>query len=522
MSEQFRWSSEDRKPIRIGYLLYIIFFFLVCAAPLAGMLAGAETPNLEKRTLAAMPRLWSGTSLNMDFTRDFDDYFADHFTFRPYLITGWHTLNQDLFQQSGSDRVILGKSGWLFYRETLNDYLAAGTMDEIAWKRLQTVLTLEANWLEQQGIGFLFTVAPNKSTLYGGMMPDRFRPLHEAGNLELLAQKVENLPYADLLSCLQLAAAQPGQPLYHQTDSHWNNLGARIVSQQFLQEAADRLPDIDAGSLASLSFKAKLDWQGDLAVMLNPSGPRPDWQYYADQAVSFQFTKPVKSMEDIRIQTSNQAGHYRLLMFRDSFANALIPLLSGVFADALYSRSLPYDFGLAETFLPDLVILEIVERNLPQLLEQAPRLPAPAIGDHEWPIGDQALSPENLIPGKDVALQISRSGDWLQIGGRWLDPRLQSQVDRVLVALSRSVDSDRPAHYEAFPIAGADPAGDDIQVGLSGRVAADDIGDDEWRRSGGFTFYLQAGQWTAGSQNLILYLHATDGWQIAQIQVLLP
>ena len=63
------------------------------------------------------------------------------------------------------------------------------------------------------------------------------------------------------------------------------------------------------------------------------------------------------------------AGRLLGLIFRDSFFNAQVQFFSESFAYVQYQRGVPYDFSLAESLNADIVILEIVERNIPKLLE---------------------------------------------------------------------------------------------------------------------------------------------------------
>ncbi|RHV02478.1 hypothetical protein DXB96_11435 [Clostridium sp. OM07-10AC] len=81
--------------------------------------------------------------------------------------------------------------------------------------------------VELQGAEFAFTVAPNKNTLYGKYMPDRFQTGSGEGNLEHLIRemKAQKVHYVDLQTPLRKEQKQ----VYHKLDTHWNNLGASIA-----------------------------------------------------------------------------------------------------------------------------------------------------------------------------------------------------------------------------------------------------------------------------------------------------
>lgn len=107
---------------------------------------------------------------------------------------------------------------------------------------------------------------------------------------------------------------------------------------------------------------------GDLYNMLYPVGTaREETQVYAH---SFAHVAPPRSPEDILIRTTSETGKGRLLFCRDSFGNALYPFLADSFAEATVTRQTPYP--LAQVQASDTVIVEIVERKLPDLLKNPP------------------------------------------------------------------------------------------------------------------------------------------------------
>ena len=109
--------------------------------------------------------------------------------------------------------------------------------------------------------------------------------------------------------------------------------------------------------------------------MLYPSMDIMDEQVVFDLAGDYRTRRPMRSLEDLLIQTDNDNGqNVDVLMFRDSFANALIPFLSESLRTITYSRTVPYDYGLM-TDETDIVFIEIVERNLEVLLQGTPQMP---------------------------------------------------------------------------------------------------------------------------------------------------
>ena len=68
----------------------------------------------------------------------------------------------------------------------------------------------------------------------------------------------------------------------------------------------------------------------------------------------------------MNIRTRNAAGEGSLFCWRDSFGIALYPYLAEAYAEAVFSRSTDYRLPEGDW---DTLVLEIVERNLPNLLD---------------------------------------------------------------------------------------------------------------------------------------------------------
>ena len=111
--------------------------------------------------------------------------------------------------------------------------------------------------------------------------------------------------------------------------------------------------------------------RGDLFEMLYPASSRTEDGPALAHARSFSYADDFHAADDQRIRTSSAASG-TLLMFRDSFGNALHPFLAEDFREAIITRQMPYP--LEQVQEGDTVIIEIVERNLPNILKYSPDL----------------------------------------------------------------------------------------------------------------------------------------------------
>ena len=149
-----------------GNMIYVGFFFVLCLIPSVGMLLpqtqGSATEN---RKLALWPQLRTEEGWNTDFLSEAGEYFQDHFGFRQQLVTANALINGKIFGVSTADGVIQGKNGWLYYKDSLSDYLGTEPMSERALFNVAHTLSMMQDYTEKSGAKFLFTIAPNKNTV---------------------------------------------------------------------------------------------------------------------------------------------------------------------------------------------------------------------------------------------------------------------------------------------------------------------------------------------------------------------
>jgi hypothetical protein len=124
-------------------LVFCILIFMSALFPLMGYMVNFKTPNLDKSPLSPFPNFIEKNRLNLTFTTEFDKYFSDRFPFRSYMISAYSGINEYVFGQSGSEQVIVGKNGFLFFAETLDDYFKVNTLSTDDLTRLNNILGIQ-------------------------------------------------------------------------------------------------------------------------------------------------------------------------------------------------------------------------------------------------------------------------------------------------------------------------------------------------------------------------------------------
>ncbi|MBE6725914.1 MAG: hypothetical protein E7576_12135 [Ruminococcaceae bacterium] len=349
----------------IAHLAVTVLFFLSCAFFSLGMLipGAAETADG-----GDMPRLLTEEGISPTWRDDFENWFSKHFAYRDRLVTAYSHLREFLFR-TGNDQVIVGKDGFLFFSETLDCYTGENPMTAEELESAAEAVANLSDYAADCGVPFLFVCAPNKNTVYGEYMPDTIPQRSggtDASDLTRLRALLNGRGVKTLDLRPILAAEKENALLYHKRDTHWNAEGARIAAKAIL-EAAGRTVPVWMDQPLTVVTKT---FEGDLDSLLYPGEERYDEDFVLSIEDGFIYKGNYRTPMDMRVETENVSGegHGSVLMFRDSFGNALIPQFGNAAEHVLFNRANPYRIDMLDGGGYDLVILEIAERNLRDLI----------------------------------------------------------------------------------------------------------------------------------------------------------
>ncbi len=346
-------------------VVFVALILALCLVPSVGMLAFGPAGAGANEVLSPLPSLrGEDGEVNIAYLSQLADYVSDHFFLRQELITAGRKLETAAFRSSGEEDVVLGRDGWLFYASTVEDYTGTDPMTDRELYAAAKNLSLMAEACESAGVEFLFTVAPNKNSLYGEYMPDLGAAARErdAQRLQVLLEEME-VPYLDLFSLF----ASQDVVLYFAHDSHWTSRGAALAADA-ANAALGLESDYFSGSFVPSPHT------GDLYEMLYPAAMDPETDEVCSPAIQLEYEGGGTRPDSVTINALG-SGERRMLVYRDSFGNSWYPYLADSSARARFSRSAVYDLsGLEEL---DCVLVELVERNLENLVDDLPVLPAP-------------------------------------------------------------------------------------------------------------------------------------------------
>ncbi|MCR4595037.1 MAG: hypothetical protein K5761_08280 [Clostridiales bacterium] len=354
--------------------LFITICFAVCLVPSVGKIFNPKDEAIGNEIRPEFPSFEDKDgSSNLDYLNDLGSYFDTHFAFRPEIITADAAIQSKLFGTSNAPKVVCGKDGWLYYSSTVDDYTGRNQLTEEEIQGLLNNLRIIQDYANSNGAEFLFTIAPNKNTLYPEHMPYYYTKSGSVYNRDTVSKalKDSDINYFDLFELLE----GQNEILYFARDSHWNNKGALLAYNGILDSLEKSHDDFSDAAVIR-----KKDFNGDLAKMVFPAGAEPEYNYYYGAEEKFKYLTQTESVEDFLIQTSCESANGKLYMYRDSFGNALLPFFASAYREATFTKAFPINLDMnykdtrADTF-----IIEIAERNIGWFIENPPIMLSPRV-----------------------------------------------------------------------------------------------------------------------------------------------
>ena len=280
------------------------------------------------------------------------------FAFRAQLASAFLTARERIFK-TGSDSVIVGDDGFLFFAEEADSYTGVKSITDKEKGAIVQSLANLSGYANKNGADFLLIIAPDKATIYPDKLPDKYTKA-ETSDLDILYPALESagIEYIDLRSALQSKAEN--ELIYHRRDTHWNGLGAYYAFCEICGDLGK--PVRDYGERITVN-----DFKGDLDALLYPGREMYDEDITFDFSSMFAYTSAYSTPMDMTISTRSD-GEGKALIFRDSFANALIPYFASTFEEVRFERANPYKIDTLDTFDAQYVFVVIAERNIRDLI----------------------------------------------------------------------------------------------------------------------------------------------------------
>lgn len=418
----------------------VFVFFLVLVLPTVQLLFKPFTLNLNLARDVEFRERQEFPSLTFEFPQNFDRYLQDNFGFRDLLVLIHNTLTYRLFGDSPTNRVVLGKDGWLFGgRDAVKMQPFSASELELMRHRLEQ----RAAFLKSRGIEYVVLVIPSKHYVYPEMYPPEFGHdllNNRAQQFITFAQERVSFPIVYPLESLQDARRSSGDLLYRKTDGHWTQIGAFVAYEELTRVLSRFYPQITPIRRNDLKLHFKTE-EGALGRMLGVLSPpkaekpvlKPSWKdpwYMLSLRSKWKRGLGIRSLDRTVAlqgrsdQRTDLAGS--ALVYRDSFFASLFPYVSRHFTKMLTITSHVHAFDplFVELERPNIVIDQFLDVYL------SPSLP----GYHD--LTGQLVSQRSVSELGETLRDIGKNDELLklipQTASRWLDEPLEG-IKKTLV-----------------------------------------------------------------------------------------
>jgi hypothetical protein len=369
-------AAPASHPLR-DFMLALVFVVALASMGLGAFKTPAR-PILEFENRALTP--WPNFTWDPAFTAAFERAFGDRFGARETMLRLHHLALVYGFDVSPAPHVLLGRDNWLFFlgedgRSIDRNYRGLLPVSDGELAAVVTELRRRQQFLASRGIPFIVTIVPDKFTVYPEQLPAWMMKSDRPTPLDRLVRMIEadgGIRFVDVRE--PLAVAKTRTRVYYATDSHWNMLGAAVAYDAIMREVQRALPSGRLPAIAPANLPPYVPdvdvYSGDLAINIG----LPKRYREADLAPIIKINagawptcgKRIDSGADegFEFYACDRPGLPRAVMYRDSMAIPLIPLMSENFSRIVYVSAARLDPDLILREKPDVVIEEMVERAM--------------------------------------------------------------------------------------------------------------------------------------------------------------
>lgn len=378
----------------MGIVTSIVFLLMLIIPVITMDWIGGSYSDNEQRMLAAFPISVNEETGKLETnTTDITEYINDNIGFRNFFVKVGANVKYNVLNQSTSDKVLLGKDGWMYYTPDNNIEIATGdyplTDEDLAV--IAQNQQIVSDYYKSIGVDYILMLTPSKVSIYPEYLPMSDQAVEK--NVvdivaEYLRENTDVTVYNAKEPLIKAKEENVGQ-LYHKTDTHWNQLGSYYVYLG-LHELM-----VEKGILSDNPIEATFSegtYKGEFSKMLGDADllnaevtPIANWNtsytkvtdgetYEAISEVQKKYDKKYSAdylkNDSVSEKCLQIYGDSQLMLVRN------IPLLlSEHFNEVVNYRIRQVSVNVDKAANPDIVLYSVSERYVNSLLTKAADVP---------------------------------------------------------------------------------------------------------------------------------------------------
>ncbi len=346
----------------------------------------------ENRQLASPPKIVNENGkLSKTLLPDLKTWFEDNLGLREAYFTLSSTINYNIFNKTNAN-IEIGKDGWLYYTEENNLEIAKGgypNFDESYLKQYCEDQIEISKKLAQQNIEYVLVLPPSKVSIYPEFIASGEYKITKTPT-DIFADYIEehsDIKVVRLKETLLDEKEKSEENLFFKTDTHWSYTGRYVGYKKIISDLQNW--GIVNGDNLNVEFTKREQVVGDLSKLVGPislSGERiseevRNWKIVNPKAR--ELTKEDPLYNDMRALAESkgvkphlcrtfenrEVAKHNVLIYGDSMiGQCLLEALAENFSAETFIWDYKIDQDMINLIKPDVVILDISERNLSDAL----------------------------------------------------------------------------------------------------------------------------------------------------------
>ncbi len=333
----------------------IIFFMIFLWLPVIGMLFkfNGGIDDLRLGSTKAFPEFKDYKGNAGKFFDELFEYYEDNFGFRYYFMKFASNLKIKLFKTYPKNidvKVLKGKDGRLFYKlgNEPEDFQGRVPLSDAALKKIINEYENNLKFFNNSGIKFYVIIPPDKTVIYSDYLPSSM--IYGIKSNKTRISQLLSLNSDFIYPKKELLDNKGENILYFKTDTHWTYYGA-YFGYKALMEKIKQDFNIETLKLA--------DMKEEKYVL-----PAPDLVNIVDIG-----TRQTENVPVYKCDNNIRKADLKVMVYGDSFMEFLTPYIKCTFKETSFYNLQDFNRENAILKKPDIVILEIVQRNLRHMFD---------------------------------------------------------------------------------------------------------------------------------------------------------
>lgn len=334
-------NSKKRRITAVCAVTTVVFFVIVFGVlALAIAIPDREKSESENRVLKQFPSVSLSSIFDGSFMKNFETYFNDQFPFRDKLI-GFKTDFERALGKTNENGVYIGKDGFLFEAPA-----------KVQKKKITELTNAIAAFSKSnRKLKRAFILSPNSSDILTDKLPTALSLPNRSGAFKTIQKAFSSFTWVDCKTAFE--KREDKTELFYRTDHHWTTRAAYIAFKGLATEWG-----LDTKGKGYAYYTVSDSFQGTLSssAAVNDSADKIEICVPKNQAGKYTVLyessgrKTATLFENEKLGQKNQyevflGGNYdkviisttaettaTLLLFKDSYANCLIPMLTPYFS----------------------------------------------------------------------------------------------------------------------------------------------------------------------------------------------